>query len=186
MYYPKFSTEKVYQFQNWAAKGAYVYLVKIYENTLASGKGSNEVYIQDYITVVMENGTYKLNVNNFVGKVHQNAEASSEKVNIKVESSEIYMDYEIATITVKNNREEDIWLDSRRKTNSTYVVDSNEAKSEALLYENSDEDLQIKAGEEKQIKIKFSDTFQSGRSIKQYVFSDVRIQGYPRKIIVEV
>ncbi len=185
-YKPKFSTEKVYDFQSWTAKGPYVYLVKIYNNTLATGKGSSGTYIQDYVSVALEGETYKINVNGFVGIRHFNAEGKKDDVSITIKSAEVHMDYSIATVVVRNYSERDILLDSRKDAGSIYVLDTNGAKSEALLYENLDEDLKVEARNQKELKIKFSNSYQSKSNIAEYVFSDVQILGYPQEITVEV
>ena len=186
-YKPKFSTEKVYDFQSWTAKGPYVYLVKIYDNTLATGKGSSETYTQDYVSVVLESGSYKINVNGFIGIRHfNNAEGNKDNVSITVKEAEVHMDYSIATIVIKNYTDRNILLDSREDADSIYVLDSNGGKSEALLYEILDEDLMVEAQNQKELKIKFSNTYQSMSNISQYIFSDVQILGYPQEITVEV
>lgn len=172
-YKGKFTGEKKYSFQSWTSKETNIYLVKIFNNMLASGRGSSENYIQDYINVVKENDTYKLNVNGFVGKARRKAETSKNGLTIKVNYSEIYMDYEIVNSTVKNDTENTVLLDSRKSTTTTYLLDNNDNMFEAMLYENSEDDLTIKSGEEKEIKIKFSNPYREKMNAKKYVFSDI-------------
>ncbi len=171
-YEPKFSTEKIFTFQSWTASKSYIYLAKIYDNMLATGRG-NDKYIQDYLSVVEENGVYKLNVNGFIGSLQRNAKSEDEDVSITVKSSEMYMDYEIANIVVKNNCPYDIVLDTRENTNTVYLVNDNGAKFEAMLFENKESDLKVKANQEKTIRIKFSSPYQEGSLATEYVFSDV-------------
>lgn len=172
-YKGKFTGEKKYSFQSWTSKETHIYLVKIFNNMLATGMGSSENYIQDYISIVKENDTYKLNVNGFVGKAQRKVEKSKNGLTIKVNYSEIYMDYEIIDITVKNDTENTVLLDSRKNTGTTYLLDVNDNKFESMLYENSEEDLIIKPGEEKEIKIKFSNPYREKMNAKEYVFSDI-------------
>ena len=42
-----------------------------------------------------------------------------------------------------------------------------------MLYENKDEELEIEPWSEKQIKIKFSNSYREGNNIKSITFSDV-------------
>ena len=65
-YKNKFSTEKLYSFQSWTSKEMFIYQVRIYNNMLATGQGSDQQYIQDYVSVVNDNGEYKLNVDGFL------------------------------------------------------------------------------------------------------------------------
>ena len=172
-YKNKFTSEKKYSFQSWTSKDTYIYRVKIFNNMLATGTGNSEKYIQDYISIVKENDSYKLNVNGFVGKVQRNKEASKKGVTIKVNNSEIYMDYEIINITVKNSTENTILLDSRKNSNSIYEIDANNNEFEAITYENSEDDFIVEPGEEKQIKIKFSNPYREQMTAIKYVFSDI-------------
>ena len=83
------------------------------------------------------------------------------------------MDYEIVNVTVKNNTENTVLLDSRKSTATTYLLDANDNKFEAMLYENSEDELTINSGEEKEIKIKFSNPYIEKMNAKEYVFSDI-------------
>ena len=172
-YKNKFTSEKKYSFQSWTSKDTYIYRVKIFNNMLATGTGNSEKYIQDYISIVKENDSYKLNVNGFVGKVQRNKEASKKGVTIKVNNSEIYMDYEIINITVKNSTENTILLDSRKNSNSIYEIDTNNNKFKTITYKNSEDDFVVEPGEEKQIKIKFSNPYREQMTAIKYVFSDI-------------
>ena len=174
-YEPKFSTEKTYQFQSWSSSSDMIYLVKIYDNMLATGKGNAQKYIQDYVTVVKENDTYKLNVSSFIGVSKRSGKAQKGDIEIEVQSSEMYMDYQIANIVVTNNSPYDFILDSGERTDSTYAVDEKDIKFDAMLFENLDSDLLIKPDEKKEIKIKFSNSYQVGNHIKKYVFSDAYV-----------
>jgi len=168
-----FEGEKQYEFQSWTSKGNYIYLIKIYENILASGK-ANSNYIQDYYTIVDEGGEYKLNISSLVGKQeYQGKKGNNQNINIKLKDTTVYMDYQYYTITVNNQTENTILLDTRKKTNTLYTINSNGVKIESLLYENSERDLKIEPGEEKQIKIKFSNSYQTGVTINKMVFSNI-------------
>ena len=64
-YKTKFSTSKRYSFQSWTSSDSYIYLVKIFDDMLATGTGSSQNYIQDYFSVIEEDGQYRLNINGF-------------------------------------------------------------------------------------------------------------------------
>lgn len=94
-------------------------------------------------------------------------------MNIKIEDTAVYMDYQLYTINVKNETKNTILLDTRKKTNTIYTVNSNGAKIEALLHENKEKDLKIKPGEEKKLTIKFSNNYQTGVTIRKMIFSNI-------------
>ena len=105
--------------------------------------------------------------------INRNKRAEKENIKVKVDYSDAYMDYEIYNITVKNESNKDIMIDSKQETDATYLIDENNYEYDALIFENLDEDLIIKANEEKEITIKFSDNYNSEISMKNMVFSKV-------------
>lgn len=169
----KFEEKKEYDFQSWTSEGNYIYLIKIYESRLTSGN-ANSGYIQDYYTIEEENGDYKLNISGFVGKQnYKNKIGKKDNITIQLDATSVYMDYQLYQLTIKNDTENSIMLDTRKNTNTIYTVNSNGIKIEALLHENKENDLIISPGEQKQIGIKFSNVHQSGVSIKKIVFSNI-------------
>ena len=101
-------------------------------------------YIQDYYTIVKENDEYKLNISSFIGKQkYNNKDQEKYGVYINLESTSVYMDYQLYKITIKNSTENTIMLDTRKRTDQTYIENNNGVKIEALLHENKEEDLII-------------------------------------------
>ena len=49
----KFNEGKTYEFQAWTKEKNNIYLIKIYENPLASGRKTNKLYIQDYYIFII-------------------------------------------------------------------------------------------------------------------------------------
>lgn len=171
----KFEGNKEYNFQSWSSKGNYIYLIKIHENMLSTGNARTN-YIQDYYTIVKENDEYKLNISSFIGKQkYNNKDQEKYGVYINLESTSVYMDYQLYKITIKNSTENTIMLDTRKRTDQTYIVNNNGVKIEALLHENKEEDLIINPEEEKTITIKFSNVYQYETNIDKMVFSNIVI-----------
>lgn len=170
----KFSGDMQYSFQSWStANGKYIYVVNIYENMLSTGKTSKENYVEDYITIVPEEDTYKINVDGYIGRNYINKESSGESVNLKAIYVDQYMNYEIYTFQAKNNTDQEILLDTQENTKNTYIVDDKENKFDALVYENKKEDLTLGPQENKIIQIKFSDVYRTSLKIKQINFTKI-------------
>ena len=85
-------------------------------------------------------------------------------------------------IFVTNNTKDTVLLDSKTETDSVYAQDKNKVKFEAMLYENKDEELEIEPWSEKQIKIKFSNSYREGNNMKSITFSDVSF--FSKKVFV--
>lgn len=172
-YENKFSGNKQFSFQSWSrSDNLYIYQVRIFDNMLATGQTSDN-YIEDYVTVTVEAGNYKINLNSYLGRENVNLKQEDENLSVQVVRVDRYLDYEIYTLDIQNKTNTDILLDARRDTNSCYVVDNLGNKFEALLYENTDEDLEFEPNEMKTIQIKFSDAYREGLEIRTINFTDI-------------
>ena len=172
-YQNKFNGNKQFSFQSWSRTDTlYIYQVRIFDNMLATGQTSDN-YIEEYVTIAVEEGSYKLNLNSYLGRKQISVKNEDENLSIQVVMVDRYLDYEVYTLNVQNKTDSNILLDTKRKTNSCYVVDSMGNKFEALLYENSDEDLEILPNEMKTIQIRFSDAYREGLQIKSINFTDI-------------
>lgn len=166
--------EKIYDFQSWSSTdNTYVYQVRFYDNMLSAGLDFTNHYLEDYITVLKKGDVYKVNIHNFIRANNIRKTAEANKVQFKVNNVETYLDYEIYEIEITNDSSKEIILDTREKDNSVYVKNNDGLKIQALLYENTDEDLRVQAGESKKIRIKFNNTFNGEKRIISLGFSDI-------------
>ena len=169
----KFNGHKKYSFQSWINGSKNIYQIKIFDDILATGDFTSNKYIEDFYTIVKENNEYKLNINNFISKDEINKEQENSNIVFNIKDVEIYKEYSIYTIKVKNNNANSIKIDIKEKSNTTYIEDNNKIKFLGLLYENLDNDLVINSNEEKEIRIKFNIIYRDDLNLKKMVFSDI-------------
>ncbi len=173
-YESKFDGNKQYSFQSWSTYDQiYVYKVKIFDDMLSTGKSSDQDSIEDYITVVPDEDTFKLNINSYITRKEINKKDSNDIITAEVGVSDIYMNYQIYTIRLKNNTDKTIILDTRKKTNTTYITDERENRFYAMLYENKEEDMILKPQESKTIKIKFNVAYREELEIEKITFNNI-------------
>ena len=173
-YSSKFDGNKEFSFKSWInEKNSYTYLVKIYDNMLASGKSSDADYIEDYITVIPVEDTYKINVDGYIGRKFVKKDVSNESVDIKMLYRDIYMDYELDTFYIVNNTDATIMVDTMENTKNTYLVDLNENKYDAFVNENKKEDMIVNPCETRNVKIKFNVAYRENLKIKKACFSKI-------------
>ena len=164
-----FNESKVtFEIENWVNN---TYKVDIIPDMLATGKANNTVK-QDYITIANENGEDKLNINNYIGR--SNIEKSEEKDNVKitVNYKDTYMDYERYNITIQNNGNTKVILDSLEDLKTMYIEDRNEIQYSAYTHEITNEQMAIDGGTESTIEIRYYSTYVSTKEITRLVFSD--------------
>ena len=165
-----FNNYKTYTIQNWNDK---IYVVKFVESALSTGELNNSEIKQDYISVVKEDGEYKLNVNRFIKRQNINKEIEINNIVIKVEKADIYMDFVTYTFDVKNKSYRTILLDDLVNMDTMYVQDSNGVKYLAITNEISQEKLKLGLSQEKKIDIKYYSRYSSNKDIKKIVFSNI-------------
>ena len=139
---------------------------------LSTGKIDGNQTKQDYVTIVEKDGDYKININNYVGRTKpQDKTTSYKNVDITIDEINTYMDYETYTISVKNNTENSILLDTGESTKSVYLLDKNNAKSYFYSNEILKNKLIIQSKYTNKLKIKFASPYSSTKSLKSMVFS---------------
>ncbi len=168
-----FKSDKEYKYELWSSGKIDTYRIKIFDDILSTGNAKNGKFTEDYYTVVKEDGENKLNINNYIGRQYIKQTASKENLNINIEYVDMFKENYTYKVKIKNSGNKDIILDTRSKTNSTYLTNSYDTKFTGLLYENIKSDLEVKAGEEKELNLKFNVVFRNDLNIQKMVFSDI-------------
>lgn len=170
-----FNSKKTYSMQSWVNRDTYTtYKVKIVDDMLSSGKiTSKDNEIEDYYTVVQVGGEYKLNINNYIAKKEINKEKEFQGIKITIISKDTYKDYESYDVKVENLNEISILLDSQERTDSMYILASNDSKYKAYSYEIDKSRLIIEPGRSRTITIKFNKRYSNEAITRNIVFSDI-------------
>lgn len=169
IYYSKlFDGYKTYTMENWSGN---TYQVRFTGDILSTGDFSNNVTKQDYITVVKKDGENKLNINNYIGRTVANKVTEYKNIKVTVKNIDTYMDYEIYNLSIQNNSENTILLDTSDDTKSVYLLDSKDMKYYFYSNEIIENRLIVKSEFTNNLEIKFSNSYSSSRSIEKLVFS---------------
>lgn len=170
-YYNKiFSTPKTYSIQNWNSS---TYLVELAEDVMATGVSRDGKKVQDYITVVNDDGENKLNINSYIGKTEINKEDTKNNITINVLRKHTYMDYETYDIEVKNTSGNIILLDTKKSTKTIYLQDTNGVKYQSYNNEILANNLIVDNNRTNKLTIKFANAYSSTRRINKMVFSNI-------------
>ena len=99
-YENKFAGNKQFSFQSWSSSdGIFTYQVRIFDNMLATGQ-TNDNYIEEYVTVTVDAGSYKLNLNSYIGRKQINAKNEDDNLYVQVGMVDRYLDYEVYTLNI--------------------------------------------------------------------------------------
>lgn len=169
-----FTSYRLYDKRAWInTDSSYTYSIKITEDLLSTGGNKSDMGIQDYYTLVKENGEYKLNINNYIGKEEINKENKESGIEIYVVEKKSYMDYETYILRIKNNTQNDILLDGKKNTRTVYLTDIKDQNYVAFLNELSIDDLTIKSGMTQTVSIKFNKAYNLQNVTKSINFTNI-------------
>ena len=173
-YYKRnFISKKDYTVQLWVANSL-TYKVEFVQDALSVGKINDTEVFQDFYTIVIEDGEERLNISEYIGKVEIEKSSSSNGITIKVNYKNVFKDYEIYNVTIENNTQNNILLDSLESTKNVYLKGSkDDAIYSAYLYEINDSNFKINKTYKKTLDIKFNKQYTSKTNVTSIVFSDI-------------
>ena len=161
----KYSAQAFYTNNN-----CHTYEIVLTEDLLSTGN-IDATSIEDYYTIVDDNGKQKLNINSYVTTEIINKSNEDNNIKIDVLSKDIYIDYEIYNLKVESKVGKSILLDSLEKTNGIYLQDNKEFKYNAFSHEKIQEELRVRSV--KNIDIKFNKKYTTTANIQKIVFTDI-------------
>ncbi|MCI8412440.1 MAG: hypothetical protein HFJ40_08525 [Clostridia bacterium] len=147
------------------------YKVKVIGDILSIGK--TEEGITDYITIRKVDGSYKLNINSYIGRTAVNKSKTKDNVEIEVLNKDTYMDYDKYRIKIYNKSDSDIFLDTREDMQSMYIQDKSDTKYYSYTHELTDADLTVDKGTSRMISVKYYSSYSSNKKINKVVFSKI-------------
>lgn len=186
-YYNKIFTEKKsYNSMLWIASSiGNTYRVEIMRDLLATGE-KDEMPIEDYYTIIIENEQYKLNISRYISKENINVTKEQEDIIVTVVSKIQHMDYEKYKINIQNNTGANLVFNKKEKTNSIYIQDENDVKYTAFLNEITDSQLNVPSGASKTLEIKFNRGYKPTIEIEKILFEDIYSNEKTKIIEIEI
>ncbi len=175
-YYQKvFYINRMYNLENWYANnGLYTYYITYTEDVLSTGNVNSKDNKADYITIVRSSSGDKLNICSYIGrKIYNNRSVVKNGVSVKINWLDMYMDYTIANVSIKNDTSNTICLDTKESVQSTYLYGASNVKYTGLLNEIAGEQLIVRRSMTNNINIKFNRMYNPERELIGLAFADV-------------
>ena len=170
-----FNTEKTYKLELWQyTTNTYTYKITYTENNiLETGNINSNNNVEDYITVIENSEGSKLNINNFIEKRNINKTQEQEGIQITVNNRYMYTNYEKYSITIKNNTDKNILLSDGLNGNDICLIDNNDTEYDSILNEIPLINLEINAGMQKTIEVRFYKMYNLYRTIRYINFKNI-------------
>lgn len=171
-----FETKKTYNLELWLnTENSYTYKIKYYQdNLLETGGSTIEKNIEDYITIMEQNGKSKININGFITEKEINKSQIVENIEIIINNKKIYKNYETYNITIRNSSSKTILI-SEGKNEDICLLDKNNVEYVSFLGEIPVDNLSLKPGYEKNISIRFNKIYDIYRIIEKIEFKNIII-----------
>lgn len=172
-----FKTKKTYSLELWySGSNIYTYKILYYEdNLLATGGAGINNNFEDYITVINNNNESKISINRFIGKKIINKSKMVENIEIIINSKNIYRDYEIYNITIKNHTANTIIVSDGENADDICLLDKNNLEYVSFIEELPEYDLTIKPYRENTVNIEFNKMYDINKDIKKIKFKNINI-----------
>lgn len=169
-----FNIYRMYSLENWYSDvDSWVYYIKYTEDVLSTGNTNSTDNKADYITVVKKQDRYCINISNYVGRKECRKNSTEKNVTLQVNWVDYYIDFAIVNMTVRNNTDKVICLDTKENNESMYLYDTNGVKYSSFLNENAKEQLVIYRNINNSINVKFNKKYNQEREIKGIIASDI-------------
>lgn len=168
-----FTEKKDYNIENWISSvGAYTYRIYYVSDILSSGVVSDN--IEDYITVVDEDRTKKLNIFRYIYNEQINASEENDVAKIELIDKDTYDDYEVYNVKVTNKSNNTIMLNRYEDNDGIYVeYAGSDEKYGAFITEIYEGNLTIEAGQTKYVSIEINKIYGGISNQQKLVFSDI-------------
>lgn len=172
-----FKTNKTYNLELWINNSnVYTYKILYYEdNLLATGGAGINNNIEDYITIIKQNGENKININGFIKKEIINKSKSINDVEILINSKNVYRDYETYNITITNYTANTITISDGETAEDICLLDKNNVEYVSFIEELPEYDLSLKARRKTNLNINFNKMYDIYRVIKKIKFSNINL-----------
>ena len=169
-----FDSKKEYELIIWSTDGnKSTYQVKLYGDMLATGtvEGNST---QDYYTFVKcDDGTYKLNINNYIYGEDRNKEYEEKNIVVKIGHIDVYDEYEEIEISVTNNSSKQICLTGNKYNGNIYLQNSKGTTYSSLNSKFDNEEIIIYPNSMQNFIVKFNKGYNAGNKATEIVFSDI-------------
>lgn len=181
-----FNEKRSYDIQTWSGESnSVIYKVKYLNDIMATGSANDE-YIEEYITVITENGEKKLNINQFIRKENVNKIIKKGDLEVNITNRYVYYDYEEYAMSFKNNGQDEIIIDTKDDTESVYLEDKNDVKYDWFGNEIPNEYLTLNGGESRTLRIKFNKVYVANKSDSAIHFTDIHFNNKTNKETLEI
>ena len=179
-----YKIKRKYELERWTTEGnKSIYLVSLYGDILATGGVEN--LVKEYYTFVkLDNGIYRLNINNYIYGEYRNLTNTDQGLTIKIGQVDVFNEYESVELTITNDTSKTVCLTGKKYSESIYLQDSKGLIYESLNSEFDQQQIILNPGTYRTFVVKFNKIYDVSDKKMFLTLSDV-ILDYEEYIQIE-
>ena len=168
-----YDVTRTYKLVKWSTEENRVtYNVKLSEDILATGNIGNST--EEYYTFVKnDDGTYKLNVNNYIYGEDKNIEDDINGINVKIKHVDVYDEYESTEIVITNNSDKIINLTGNKYMKNIYLKNAKGTAYSSFNSEFDSQELIMNPNSVRTFIVKFNKSYDAVNKARYLILSDV-------------
>ena len=170
-----FSEYRIHNTQIWISeRNSHTYRVTFLPDILATGNTSNANRITDYITVVrVAEDEYRLNISGYIGRTVLGNSATRQGVEITAVHKDIFMDYQLYQLEIRNRSDNNILLNSFDRASTIFIQDQNENRFNSQLHEIDNNLLHVERNSIGRLNIRFNKMHGTAREVNSINFTNI-------------
>ena len=140
---------------------------------LATG-GSKFTANDEYYTFVrQDDGSYKINVNNYIYGENKNTRYVFDDIDVKIDTINTYSRYVEIAMELQNNSDKTIAFAGYEEDNSVYLMNEKEVIYSSINSEFDEENVLVQPGAVKKITVRFNKVYSASNKPTKMIFSKV-------------
>lgn len=170
-----FKQQVNYELQLWYSEAnCHTYRITYYiGNLLQTGGQVSSNNFVDYVTLIKQNGEYKLNINKLIRKENVNKQGQNSGVQVQLNTKSIYVDYEIYHMTVQNNTDKTILLNDGTNASNFCLIGRNNNKFTSDISELPMSSLTLNPQYRRTIDVKFNKMYMTESKIQTMQMNNI-------------
>ena len=140
---------------------------------LATGGAKFTANDEYYTFVKQDDGSYKINVNNYIYGENKNTRYVFDDIDVKIDTIDTYSRYVEITMELQNNSDKTIAFTGYEEDNSVYLINEEELVYSSMKSEFDEGDILVQPGSVKKVTVRFNKVYSASNKPTKMIFSKV-------------
>ena len=170
----RFAEPQEYSISKVSQDGNNILCKVIFNGDMLATGGSKFTANDEYYTFVrQDDGSYKINVNNYIYGENKNTRYVFDDIDVKIDTINTYSRYVEIAMELQNNSDKTIAFAGYEEDNSVYLMNEKEVIYSSINSEFDEENVLVQPGAVKKITVRFNKVYSASNKPTKMIFSKV-------------